>query len=86
MIVHIPSPLRSYTDGKTPVEVGGRTLGALLKNLDLKYDGFLFRVIDEQGNIREHMRFFLGSTPVDNLKTSLNGVQEVHIICAISGG
>ena len=56
MIVHIPSPLRSYTRDKTPVEVSGKTLNALLKNLDKQFPGFLFRIIDEQGEIREHIQ------------------------------
>lgn len=86
MIVHIPSPLRSYTDGKTPVEASGKTLKALLKNLDGQFPGFLFRIVDEQGGIREHMRFFLGTKPVTDLGVRLEGVSEVHIICAISGG
>lgn len=86
MIVHIPSPLHSYTNGKTPVEAKGKTLNALLKDLDKQYPGFLFRIVDEQGDIREHIRFFLGTKPEFDLKASLDEVHEVHIICAISGG
>jgi len=86
VIVHIPSPLHSYTDGKTPVEANGKTLNALLKDLDRQFPGFLFRIIDEQGEIREHMRFFLGTKPEFKLNARLDQVDEVHIICAISGG
>ena len=86
MIVHIPSPLRSYTDDKTPVEASGKTLNALLKNLDKQFPGFLFRIIDEQGEIREHIRFYLGKQPETKLSARLDQVNEVHIICAISGG
>lgn len=86
MKVHIPSPLLSYTDQVTPVEAKGQTLIALLKDLDRSYPGFLFRVVDEQGCIRTHIRFFLGTTPESDLKASLKGVQEVHVIAALSGG
>ena len=86
MIVHIPSPLRSYTGEKARVEASGKTLHTLLKNLDKQFPGFLFRIIDEQGDIREHMRFFLGTKPEYDLNASLAGIAEVHIICAISGG
>lgn len=86
MIVHIPSPLLSYTDQQTPVEAQGETLIAVLRELDERYPGFLFRIVDEQEGIREHIRFFLGTTPVGELEASLAGVREVHIICALSGG
>lgn len=86
MIVHIPSPLFSYTNGRTPVEAEGKTLHALLKDLDRQFPGFLFRVIDEQGEVREHMRFFLGTKPEHDLGADLSDVDEVHVICAISGG
>lgn len=86
MIVHIPSPLQSYTDQKTPVEVRGATLREVLKDLDRSYPGFAFRVIDEQGEIREHIRFFLESQLTTELDKALKSVQEIHIICALSGG
>ncbi len=86
MRVHIPSPLLSYTDQTTPVEAQGKTLQALLDDLDRTYEGFRFRVLDEQGGIREHIRFFLGETLTTKLSASLDGVPEVHIICALSGG
>ena len=86
MRVHIPSPLLSYTGQNTPVEARGATLEALLADLDRQHEGFLFRVVDEQGGIREHIRFFLGESLTTKLDASLKGVPEVHIICALSGG
>ena len=86
MNVHIPSPLLSYTAQETPVEARGATLIALLRDLDRRFPGFLFRVVDEQGEIREHIRFFLGTTPETDLEATLEDVGEVHIICALSGG
>ena len=86
MIVHIPSPLRSYTGDEARVEGKGRTIGALLSHLDRAYPGFRFRVIDEQDRIREHIRLFAETEPLTSLDASIEGVREVHIICAISGG
>ncbi|MFT4543529.1 MAG: molybdopterin synthase sulfur carrier subunit [Planctomycetota bacterium] len=86
MIVHIPSPLRSYTADESRVEGKGGTIGALLNHLDRTYPGFRFRVIDEQDQIREHIRFFIGTTPVNELAAEIDDAPEVHIICAISGG
>jgi molybdopterin synthase sulfur carrier subunit len=86
VIVHIPSPLLSYTEQSTPVQGRGATLLEVLSELDERYPGFLFRIVDEQGAIREHIRFFLNAAPEKDLEASLAGVREIHIICALSGG
>ncbi len=58
MKVLIPSPLRSYT-GRAWVEAEGATLGELLADLDRRYPGIRFRMIDEQDRMRRHVRFFV---------------------------
>ena len=86
MIVHIPSPLRSYTDEEASIEGKGKTIDEMLRNLDRRFPGFRFRVIDEQDGIREHIRFFKETQPLFSIDDSIEGAREVHIICAISGG
>jgi hypothetical protein len=86
VIVHIPSPLLSYTAQEPLVEAQGASLDALLIDLDRRYPGIRFRMVDEQGAVREHIRFFLNSALEEDLQASLAGVREVHIICALSGG
>ena len=58
MKVLIPSPLRSYTK-KREVEATGATLAELLAELDRRYPGLRFRMIDEQDRMRRHIRFFI---------------------------
>lgn len=86
MTVRIPTPLRSYTDRKSVVDAGGETIAELLVDLDRRYPGFRFRVIDEQGRVREHIKIFVNQESVDALDTRLRSDDEIHIICAISGG
>lgn len=86
MKVHIPGPLRSYTGGLRVVELRGRTLADLLFSLDDAYPGFRFRIIDEQGRIREHIKIFVDSEQSRELSLAVNPRSEVHIICALSGG
>ena len=38
-IIHIPTPLRAFTDKKESVEVSGATVGELLTDLTKKHDG-----------------------------------------------
>lgn len=58
MNVLIPSPLLSYTRSNR-VEGAGGTMADLLMDLERRFPGLRFRIIDEQDRMRPHMRFFL---------------------------
>lgn len=85
MRVLIPSPLRSYTKERE-VEASGATLADMLVDLDRQYPGIRFRMIDEQGKMRPHIRFFVNSDQVFDLTLALNAGDEVQIVQALSGG
>ncbi|HVP66171.1 MAG TPA: MoaD/ThiS family protein [Anaeromyxobacteraceae bacterium] len=85
MKVLIPSPLRSYT-GQTEVEAGGESLGALLADLDRRYPGIRFRIVDEQGAIRPHIRIFVNGEQEFDLERPLLSSDGVQIVQALSGG
>jgi MoaD family protein len=85
-MVHIPSALRSYTREKSAVEVEGRTVGEVLASLDQRYPGLRFRIVTEQDTIRQHIRIFINETQTQTLETPLKPGDEIHIICALSGG
>ena len=86
MIVRIPSPLRSYTDGSTQVTGCGATVDEVLLDLDAKFPGIRFRMIDEQHRLRRHMRVFVNDEMVRNLADPVNDTDEVTILQALSGG
>jgi molybdopterin synthase sulfur carrier subunit len=86
MRVSVPSPLRSYTAGRDEVEADGATLGELLADLDGRFPGMRFRMIDEQDRVRPHIRFFVNQALVRELCAPLGGSDRVQILCAISGG
>jgi molybdopterin converting factor small subunit len=85
MRVLIPSALRSYTELGT-LEVGGATLAAVLAELDLRYAGIRFRMIDEQDRIRPHIRVFVNGEQVRDLAQPLAASDELVIVQALSGG
>ena len=85
MKVLIPSPLHSYT-GRARVEASGATLAALLADLDRRYPGIRFRMIDEQDRIRRHMRVFVNGDQVFDLTQGLSADDEVIIVQALTGG
>lgn len=85
MKVLIPTPLRSYTNARE-VEAAGATLVELLADLDQRYPGVRFRMIDEQDRMRPHIRFFINSEQVFDLAHPLRPTDAVQIVQALSGG
>jgi len=84
--VRIPTPLRSYTADAAVVAADGATLAGIMADLDRRYPGLRFRVIDEQGHIRRHIKFFINGTQATDLEPALRNADEVMIVCALSGG
>ena len=85
MKVLIPSPLRSYT-GASEVEANGASVAALMADLDARYPGIRFRMIDEQDRIRRHMRVFVNNEQTFDLFHPLTPGDSVAIVQALSGG
>src|SRR6187402_3117865 len=70
MKVLIPGALRSYTR-EAQVEAVGDTLDLLFADLDRRYPGLRFRVIDEQNQLRPNMRVFVNGVGVRELRQEL---------------
>ena len=85
MKVLIPGALRTYTE-RGQVEVSGATLGAVFAELDRRYPGIRFRMIDEQDRIRRHIRIFVNGDQVRDLAQTLDASDEIVIAQALSGG
>ena len=85
MRVQIPSALRSYTES-AQAQADGATLGEVLADLDRQYPGIRFRVIDEQGKIRRHIRIFVNGVSADTMSLKMQPGDEVILVQALSGG
>jgi molybdopterin converting factor small subunit len=84
--VRIPTPLRSYTDQQSVVDAAGGTMSDLLDDLDRRFPGIRFRMVDEQGRLRQHMKLWVGQDAVTDLSTPVSETDEVTIMQALSGG
>jgi molybdopterin synthase sulfur carrier subunit len=87
--VHVPSPLRSYTRGEATLAVSGATLETVddvLRALDRRSPGFRFRIVDELGRLRPHIRIFQQQRPVEALDVLVQNGDELFIAAALSGG
>jgi sulfur-carrier protein len=85
MKVIIPSQLLSYTR-RVEVQVEGGTVAEVLATLDRQFPGLRFRIIDEQNEIRPHIRIFVNQETARSLEFALKPEDEIRIIGAISGG
>ena len=91
--VLIPSPLRTYTgDAEVRVAVPvlapelPPTVEGVLATLDLRYPGLRFRIVDEQGKVRPHVKLFVGIDATRDLATAVPSGQTLMIVAALSGG
>ena len=86
MKVLLPTPLASYTANRREVEAEGATLAELLSDLDRRYPGLRFRVIDEQDAIRPHIKIFVNRAQAPSIAQALGPADEVLVVAALSGG
>ena len=86
MKVVLPTPLAEYTAGRREVDAHGATLGALLHDLDRRFPGIRFRVVDEQDAIRAHIKIFVNRAQESRLGRPLAADDEVLVVAALSGG
>ncbi len=86
MRVRIPTPLRSYTGEQSVVDAHGASVAEVLADLDRRYPGLRFRVVDEQGRLRQHMNVFVNQDRTRDLDTPLQDGDELTLMQALSGG
>lgn len=90
VVVFIPGLLRSYTAGEARVTLAElpapATLAAALAELDRRFPGIRFRIVDEQDALRPHIKIFVDGESVRSLAARLPAAAEVMIVGALSGG
>lgn len=86
MKVRIPTPLRSYTRELAVVDASGTTVAEVLADLDAQFPGIRFRMVDEQGRVRPHMKVFVDDESVRDLTAPVADARELTIMQALSGG
>ena len=86
MKVVLPTPLAAYTAHAREVRGRGATLAELMRDLDRRYPGLRFRVIDEQDAIRPHIKIFVNRVQAASVAAPLGPGDEVLVVAALSGG
>jgi molybdopterin converting factor small subunit len=84
--VRVAALLHTYTGGASVVTATGATLGEVLDDLDRRFPGLRFRVVDEQDRLRPHVRFFLNGADARDVAAPVRDGDEIYIVGALSGG
>ena len=86
MKVKIPHALQSYTKRESEVNASGPDLEQLFDSLEQQFPGIRFRMIDELGRMRPHIKVFLNGQLVREQTVAVYDDDEVQIVQALSGG
>lgn len=87
--VRIPMPLRDYTRGAGEIAVEAVTVRQALEVLGARHEGFLDRVLDPSGELRQFVNIFVGARNIQvlgGLATQLAKGDVISIIPAVAGG
>ena len=87
--VNLPTLLREKAGGQRSVEGHGRTLRAVLGDLETRYPGLTESILDEDGRLRRFVNVYLNQEDVRflrSLETEVNEGDTVSILPAVAGG
>jgi sulfur-carrier protein len=89
--VRIPSYLASFAGGQTSLAIGNlpATVNEALEALWRAHPALRDRIVDEQGEVRQHINIFVGDEAIrfaDGLATKVPNGAEILIVPAVSGG
>jgi molybdopterin/thiamine biosynthesis adenylyltransferase/rhodanese-related sulfurtransferase/molybdopterin converting factor small subunit len=87
--IHIPTPLRPYTDKLDVVEIEGATIAELLRNLTTRFGGLQQHLFNAEGKMRSFVNVYVNDEDIRYLQkdqTPLKAGDTVSIIPSVAGG
>jgi sulfur-carrier protein len=89
--IEIPGALRPYAGGSPEVTLADRcgTVADALGALARRHAGVVDRVMDERGQVRQHVNLFVDGESIrhlDGLRTAVAEGSTIVIVPAVSGG
>jgi molybdopterin converting factor small subunit len=88
VIVRIPTPLRTLTQGKDEIETAPGTVRAILDDLEARFPGLRDRLCDDKG-VRRFVNIYANEEDIrflENLDTPIKDGDSLSIVPAIAGG
>ena len=87
--IHIPTPLRPFTDKHESVEVSGATVGELLADLTKKYEGLRKHLYADDGRLRNFVNVYLNDEDIrylGSVDAPVKSGDVLDILPALAGG
>ena len=88
-VLRIPTPLRTYTDGKSEVNVNGSNISDALTDLTTQYPALKPHLFNEGGDLRPFVNLFVGENNIKDLQgvnTPIKDGEKIMLIPSIAGG
>ena len=84
-VVRLRAPLSELAGGNKELELEGSTVAEVLKALEQRHPDVRGWILDEHGQIREHINVFVNKE-YGREDTSVGAQDRLHVLPAISGG
>jgi molybdopterin converting factor small subunit len=88
-LVKFTYALKRFFPRLTDTKAGGKTLKAVLDEIEASYPGVTRYVLDDQGRLRQHVNIFIDGVMIKDRATLSDPFQEnseIYIMQALSGG
>lgn len=89
VLVRIPIPFGTCTQGENEIMVPGNTVRKVLENLNEIHDGIINKLCDQDGQLRSFVNLYLNEKDVrllNDLGTRVSDGDMISIVSAITGG
>ena len=87
--LRIPTPLRTYTGGKSEVTVSGSKIAEALTDLTTQFPAIKPHLFHETGELRPFVNLFVGENNIKDLQgvdTPIKEGDKIMLIPSIAGG
>ena len=84
-VVRLRAPLSELAGGNRELELEGSTVAEVLKALEQRHPDVKGWILDEHGQIREHINVFV-NREYGREDTAVADSDRLHVLPAISGG
>ena len=87
--IHIPTPLRPFTEKLDVVQANGATVGEVLQDLTTRYAGLKQHLYAADGRLRSFVNIYVGDEDIRYLQKEQTPVadgQTLSIIPSVAGG
>ena len=87
--IKFTAALSRFFPGLRTITTEGQTIAAVLKATEKQYPRLLDYIVDESGQLRQHVNIYIGDNLIEDrigLQDKVKASDEIYIMQALSGG